>query len=217
MNLFENLQIMKEAKNIIKEDILDEVPVFEANYKFNGTSLEVILTEEETYINVYINDDVYLQEPKKYVNNDHDLEYLAFSTAVDYYKELKFADKIEEAAILKNEKDMEQVTENTNLRPFDSRDHAGWGGVHNFADDSEPMIVDGEFATILVGQSDEQVGTEEACISIYYGDPEADSPNWGFRCYDNKESAIKDAKVLARLADDEVDENQLKRFGFTLV
>lgn len=215
MNLFENLQIMNES--IVTEDVIEETPVFEANYSFNNNEFEVILTEEEEFINVYINDDVYLQEPKEIIKNDHDLEYLAFSTVVDFYKELKFADKIEEAAILKDEKDMEQVVENTELRPFTSRDHAGWGGVHNFADDSSPMIVDGELATILVGQSDEQVGTEEATISIYYGDPEADSPHWAFKGYDNKESAVKDAKVLARLADEEIDESQLNRFGFEIV
>ena len=142
-----------------------------------------------------------------------------FGTHYDVDKpEFDFEDEeLEESKIIKDEKDIEQVVENTALRPFDSRDHAGWGGVHNFADGSEPMIVDGEFATILVGQSDEQVGTEEACISIYYGDPEADSPEWGFKCYDDKESAIKDAKILAKLADDEVDVNQLKRFGFEIV
>lgn len=225
MNLFENLQLMKESK-IVKEDIINdpawndtfnEELVFEADYTFNGKHLEVTLTEEESYINVNINNNVYLQEPKEYINNDRDLEYLAFSTAVDYYKELKFKDKIEESKILKDEKDIEQVVENTELRPFDSRDHMTWGGEHNFADGSKPMIVDGEFATILVGQSDEQVGTENACISIYYGDPEASTPQWGFKNYNNKESAIKDAKVLARLADDEIDESQLERFGFTLV
>lgn len=122
-----------------------------------------------------------------------------------------------ESQILKNEKDIEQVVESTELRPFTGRDHMTWGGEHNFADGSEPMIVDGEFATILVGQSDEQVGTEEACISIYYGDPDADNLSWGFKNYDNKESALKDAKILAKLADDEIDESQLTRFGFEIV
>ena len=113
--------------------------------------------------------------------------------------EVEFEDEeLEESSILKDEKDVEQVVESTTLKPFDTRDRAAWGGVHNFADDSSPMIVDGEFATILVGQSDEQVGTEEATISIYYGDPEADNPHWGFRGYNDKESAIKDAKILAK-------------------
>ena len=120
------------------------------------------------------------------------------------------------AKILKDEKDIEQVSESTELRPFTGRDHMTWGGEHNFADGSAPLIVDGEFATILVGQSDDQVGTEEACISIYYGDPEEDM-HWGFRIYDDKESAVKDAKILAKLADDEIDKSQLTRFGFEFV
>lgn len=117
-----------------------------------------------------------------------------------------------------NESDAnEPVIENTELRPFSGRDHMTWGGEHNFADGSKPLIVDGEFATILVGQSDEQVGTEDACISIYYGDPEAETSNWGFKNYDSKESAIKDAKILAKLVDEEIDESQLVRFGFEIV
>lgn len=119
--------------------------------------------------------------------------------------------------LFENLQKMKTANESTELRPFTGRDHTTWGGEHNFADGSSPMIVDGEFATILVGQSDDQVGTEDACISIYYGDPESDVPQWGFKCYDNKESAIKDAKILAKLADEEIDENQLIRFGFDIV
>ena len=106
--------VIDATKEVIKEDTDNfvEEPVFEADYSFNGKNFNVLLTEEESYINVYIDDDIYLQEPKEFVNNDHDLEYLAFSTVVDYYKELKFADKIEEAAILKDEKDVEVVVEN---------------------------------------------------------------------------------------------------------
>lgn len=213
--------VVKEADPITDdpdwENTFDEVPVFETEYVFNNERYSVTLTEEEKYINVHINDDVYLQEPKEYVKDDHDLEYLAFSTVVDYYKELRFADKIEESAILKDEKDIETIVENTELRPFNSRDRLTWGGENEFADGSEPMIVDGEFATILVGQSDEQVGTEDACISIYYGDSEGSEPEWGFKNYKNKESAIKDAKLLAKLADEEIDVEQLKRFGFEII
>jgi hypothetical protein len=119
--------------------------------------------------------------------------------------------------LFENLQKMKKVNESTELRPFTGRDHMTWGGEHNFADGSKPMIVDGEFATILVGQSDDQVGTEDACISIYYGDPESDAPQWAFKIYDNKESAMKDARILAKLVDEEIDENQLKRFGFDIV
>lgn len=125
--------------------------------------------------------------------------------------------KMNESKIIKDEKDIKHVVENTELRQFTGRDHMSWGGEHAFADGSEPMIADGEYATILVGQSDDQVGTEQACISIYYGDPEADNLHWGFKIYDDKESAIKDAKFLVKLVDDEIDENQLVRFGFEIV
>ena len=97
--------VIDATKEVVKEDVTtdsdwddtwEEVPVFEASYSFNGKQFEVILTEEEEFINVHINDDVYLQEPKQYANDDRDLEFLAFTSVVDYYKELKFADKIED-------------------------------------------------------------------------------------------------------------------------
>lgn len=131
---------------------------------------------------------------------------------IDILKKKQF-----ESAVIKDEKDIEQIVESTELRQFTGRDHMTWGGEHDFADGSKPLIADGEFATILVGQSDDQVGTEAACISIYYGDPEADNPHWGFKIYDDKESAIKDARLLTKLVDDEIDEAQLLRFGFEIV
>lgn len=199
MNLFENLQIMRES---------EEVKTFNISFELNNVpQTNLIKAYDEEQAKEYFAN--YKPNAKIYGIN--------VATNDDMKPGKPVIDATKEASIIKDEKDMEQVVENTTLRPFDSRDRAGWGGVHNFADDSEPMIVDGEFATILVGQSDEQVGTESACISIYYGDPEADAPQWGFKTYDDKDSAIKDAKFLARLADDEVDENQLKRFGFEIV
>jgi len=97
--------VIDATKEVVKEDVttdpdwddtLKEVVVFDASYSFNGKQVEVILTEEEEFFNVYTNDVVFLQEPKRYVNDDRDLEFLAFTSAVDYYKELKFADKIED-------------------------------------------------------------------------------------------------------------------------
>ena len=67
--------------------------------------------------------------------------------------------------------------------------------------------------TLLVSGSDENDGT--ALISIYYGQ---NGDQWAWKSYDDKETALKDAKLLVNIVDDEeVDVNQLKRFGFELM
>ena len=210
--------VVKEADPITDdpawEDTFDEVPVFEAEYVFNNERCNVILTEEEKFINVHINDNVYLQEPKEYVKNDHDLEYLAFSTTVDYYKELRFADKIEESAILKDEKDMEKIVESAKLEPISGTDIYAWQGATDFEDGSSPLIATGNGGTMIVSgpATSEDVG---ATVAIYYG-PEGDS--WGFKNYSSKEDAIQAANALLPLIDDEqFDENELTAKGFTLV
>lgn len=117
--------------------------------------------------------------------------------------------------INKNKKRIEsKIVESTELRPFTGIDSAGWGGVHNFADDTKPMIAEGEFATLLVGRSDDDVNSETATISIYFGE---DGESWGWKSCANKEIAIKDAKVLAKLVDEEIDIEQLERFGFEML
>jgi len=278
MNLFENLQMIKESNNVKTEGIFGNKKKKEEQYEKeikkvfdeNSTAiankiasriyyiiygayesdeygnakqqalkvLKVAGNEIKRYPQKLIRDTISLGDDCNIPESDELKEYYdkikqirnveKIGLEIEKYLYTKIApqlmNKIEvlkktkiESAILKDEKDIEQVVESTTLRPFDSRDHAGWGGVHDFADGSSPMIVDGEFATILVGQSDEEVGTESATVSIYYGDPEADAPQWAFKGYNDKESAIKDAKFFAKLADEEIDESQLERFGFTIV
>lgn len=210
-------EIVKEADKITDDpawdDTFDEVPVFEAEYAFNGKRLDVTLTEEEEFINVHINDNVYLQEPKEVVNNDNDLEYLAFTTAVEYYKELKFADKIEEAAILKDDKDLEKVVEATELRTMSGTDIYAWQGAADFKDGSKPLIADGEYATMIVSGPDSS-DSDEAMIGIYFGD---ENEHWAMSTFISKEKAIKYAKMLLPLLNEEIDDYDLKRFGFEIV
>lgn len=119
---------------------------------------------------------------------------------------------VSESSIMKNKKDNKQVTESIELKTFSDYDWQGWQGAVNFADGEDPMIAEGDCASLIVdGDEDNANG---ARISIYFGE---DIDHWGFKTYDSKESAIKDAKVLTRLLDDEIDESQLKRFGFTVV
>ena len=205
MNLFENLQLMQESnvktEGLFKKDIhvlCIKMKDGKWDPRFWSTDLNKVKAKQKE-----------LQQDK----NHKDLEMKICDR-----KEAQTYDKgFEKSTGNLDESCNRKVNESTELRPFTDRDHMTWGGEHNFADGSSPMIVDGEFATILVGQSDDQVGTEDACISVYYGDPESDTPQWAFKNYDNKESAMKDARILAKLADEEIDENQLIRFGFDIV
>ena len=92
-------------------------------------------------------------------------------------------------------------------------DSYAWQGANDFADGTKPFIAEGEGGTLLVSGSDENDGT--ALISIYYG---PDGDQWAWKSYDDKETALKDARLLVNIIDDEeVDVNQLKRFGFELM
>lgn len=205
MDLFENLQIMKESnlktEGIFKKDInVLCVKMNDGKWdpRFWSTDLNKVKEKQKE-----------LQQDKHY--KDLEMKICDRKEAKQYNKDF------EKSTGNLDESYNHKVNESTELRPFDTRDYAGWGGAHKFSDGSAPMIVDGEYATIIVSQSDEQVGTDEATIAIYYGDVDADENHWSFKGYDDKESAIKDAKVLAKLADDEIDESQLNRFGFTNV
>lgn len=100
------------------------------------------------------------------------------------------------------------------LKPMSKEDSFGWQGANNFADGSKPLIAEGKGGILIVSGSDENDGS--ALISIYYGPDDGDQ--WAWKSYDNKEVAIKDAKLLVNIIDnEEVDANQLKRFGFELM
>ena len=99
------------------------------------------------------------------------------------------------------------------LKSMSGVDSYAWQGANDFADGTKPFIAEGEGGTLLVSGSDENDGT--ALISIYYG---PDGDQWAWKSYDNKEIALKDAKLLVNIIDDEeVDVNQLKRFGFDIM
>ena len=99
------------------------------------------------------------------------------------------------------------------LKPMTKEDSFGWQGANNFADGTQPYIADGKGGTLIVSGSDEN--DESALISIYYG---PDDDQWAWKSYADKETALKDAKLLVNIVDDEeVDVNQLKRFGFELM
>ena len=99
------------------------------------------------------------------------------------------------------------------LKSMSGVDSYAWQGANDFADGTKPFIAEGEGGTLLVSGSDENDGT--ALISIYYG-PNGDQ--WAWKSYDDKETALKDAKLLVNIVnDEEVDVNQLKRFDFEIM
>lgn len=97
------------------------------------------------------------------------------------------------------------------LRAMTGPDSFAWQGVSKFPDGSAPMISEGEYGTMVIGVPD---GEDTIMTSIYYGDK---NQKWCWKTYNNKESAIKDGKILSKLLDDEIDEDQLERFGFELI
>ena len=110
------------------------------------------------------------------------------------------------------------ATKNKNLKEATLKSMSGvdsyaWQGANDFADGSKPLIAEGKGGTLIVAGSDENDGT--VLISIYYG---PDGDQWAWKSYDDKETALKDARLLVNIIDDEeVDVNQLKRFGFELM
>lgn len=99
------------------------------------------------------------------------------------------------------------------LKSMSGVDSYAWQGANDFADGSKPLIAEGKGGTLIVAGSDENDGS--ALISIYYG---PDGDQWAWKSYDDKETALKDAKLLVNIVDDEeVDVNQLKRFDFEIM
>lgn len=97
------------------------------------------------------------------------------------------------------------------LRPFTGKSWLDFSGAAKFPDGSSPMIAEGKFGTLIVGGPDNP-DDDVVLVSIYFG-----SSGWGWKSYIDKETALKDARILVKLLDDEIDENQLRRFGFELV
>ena len=182
MNLFENLQNMNESNidnSITREEMIEFI-------KTDWDAEEALdyvfsMLDDKTVEELYLNMKEYIEfNPNKF-----------------------------EAMIIKDEKDIEQVIESTELKPMSGTDILAWQGANDFADGSKPLIAYGDGGTLIVSGSDENDGS--ALISIYYG---PDGDQWAWKSYDSKEAAIKDARILVKLIDDEVDTKQLNRFGF---
>lgn len=212
MNLFENLQLMKESNSIKTEGI----------FKKNINVLCVKKDGADWEPTFWSTDMKKVRDKQKELQNDKNYKNCQYKIcdrkeAQSYDKSFeKSTGNLDESKIVKDEKDIEQIVESAQLRRFTGSDSWTWGGATNFADGEPPMIAESDFATLIVSGPD--CGDDEgATVSIYYGDPESEITEYGFKCYDNKELALKDAKILIKLLDDEVDEAQLSRFGFEIM
>lgn len=102
-----------------------------------------------------------------------------------------------------------QMVKEADLKTMSSVNEFGYQGVKNFPDGEKPMISEGEYGILVIGGAD---GEENTIItSIYYG---PDTDQWAWKLYDEQDEAIKDAKLFAKLLDDEIDVAQLNRLGF---
>lgn len=104
-----------------------------------------------------------------------------------------------------------QTMQEAELRTMSDKDSYVWQNGSTFSDGSKPLISEGEYGTMIIAPSEDD--DEMIITSIYYG---PDKDQWAWKSYIDKESAVKDGKILSKLLDDEIDTNQLKRFGFEL-
>lgn len=212
MNLFENLQAMNE------DDTIEYI---------NKEEIEqLVLNGFETGHMPYKNLDDFEQDfPYEDYGYGHVID------AYNYYEEMvnmgpagfyeEYSDKLDFSDSYKAEygrdelDENKKLTESPELRTMTTADSWGWQGANDFRDGSKPLLADGEYATLVICGPDTPDEEDCANVGIYYG--EDDNEHWAQKIYDTKEDAIKDSRILLKLLDDEIDENQLKRFGFDIV
>lgn len=208
--------VIDATKDVVKEaDPITDDPAWEDTFDDSE-----YLENEENLVPVRFCVTLYVD--KNYVDEikqlSHHSEYIL---DLDNYPEIEYIEdaSIEvltnESAIIKDEKDIEKVVESTEFRQFTTRDWAAWGGAEKFKDGSEPLILEGEYATLIVGGPGAEEDEDGVYISIYYGDD--DNPHSAFRVFSSKEQAIKFVNRIKTIVDEEVDEEELKNLTFDLV
>lgn len=211
MNLFENLQAMHES---------EEVKTFNISFKKDGVYQANLIKgySEEQVTEFYAN---YKPEAEiigvKLATND---DMKPGKPVIDATKEVvKEADKITDDPAWDDTFDDVKVDEPekevkpAELRTMSGTDIYAWQGAADFKDGSKPLIADGEYATMIVSGPDSS-DSDEAMIGIYFGD---ENEHWAMSTFISKEKAIKYAKMLLPLLNEEIDDYDLKRFGFEIV
>lgn len=211
MNLFENLQAMHES---------EEVKTFNISFKKDGVYQANLIKgySEEQVTEFYANykPDAEIIGVKLATNDD----MKPGKPVIDATKEVvKEADKITDDPAWDDTFDNVKVDESekevkpAELRTMSGTDIYAWQGAADFKDGSKPLIADGEYATMIVSGPDSS-DSDEAMIGIYFGD---ENEHWAMSTFISKEKAIKYAKMLLPLLNEEIDDYDLKRFGFEIV
>ena len=211
MNLFENLQAMHES---------EEVKTFNISFKKDGVYQANLIKgySEEQVTEFYAN---YKPEAEiigvKLATND---DMKPGKPVIDATKEVvKEADKITDDPAWDDTFDDVKVDEPekevkpAELRTMSGTDIYAWQGAADFKDGSKPLIADGEYATMIVSGPDSS-DSDEAMIGIYFGD---ENEHWAMSTFISKEKAIKYAKMLLPLLNEEIDDYDLTRCGFEIV
>ena len=84
---------LEESLITIDEEVdVDENEVYNTKVSIDKEIIDVTITEDPdgVFYNVYVNENIYLQEPKNTVKN---IKLLAFDSAVDAYKDFYFNDR----------------------------------------------------------------------------------------------------------------------------
>lgn len=202
MNLFENLCNIKESheeNDIIKVKISGCAPSSEGSPE-----------EEKDY--------------REFVKNDYNLDIIDFGDVTpdigyevvqgseedveNYLSEIYGFDFDDDEVEIIESLDIKKEAD---LKTMSGADQFAWQGVENFPDGEKPMISEGKYGILVIGGTNGEENT--ITLSIYYG---PDGNRWAWKSYNNKATAIKDAKIFSKLLDDEIDEIQLDRFGFEI-
>lgn len=217
MNLFENLQMVKESNNynvyVWDLEVCDKVSnkKIKADERKYNVGLDYDFDSE--YYSVTVSGDV--DDVIKWLSCEY------FDCGISDLCEYIEDDIIDEELVQiwnKKHPGMDfyefccenlQMVKESNLKTMTDQDRTGYQGVNNFPNGNEPMIADGKCGLLVIGGADGE--PDMTIVSLYYG---PDSDRWAWKLYDNQDEAIKDANLFTKLLDDEIDTIQLKRFGF---
>ena len=214
-NLFENLQLMKENLTPIKESAFD-----------NDFILDIVKMGYETGHQVFDSYEDFIEDEEVQDIEDKEAAWDFYCNLIDmgpagFYEEYRdeldfdpsfiaeYSEDDEEFENLQTMRESEEVKP-AELRTMSGTDIYAWQGANDFKDGSKPLIADGEYATMIVSGPDSS-DSDEAIISIYFGD---ENEHWATSTFISKEKAIKYAKMLLPLLNEEIDDYYLKRFVF---
>lgn len=218
MNLFENLNNYKEAIKKEATGVYKNADFEKAGYIYNkrdgfwyypktytkGTN-EYQLIYDDSHGKFIVYNKTKFDDPKTHDKYSDTKDNLATWD----YKEVTLSQAIEKFKNLFN------IKESAELRPFNKNDWSGWQGVNKFADGSEPYIAYGEYATLVIGG--DSIPEEGSIVQIDYTDEDAEYPSFATKNFKDKEDAIRFGQNCLELIDSPIDENELRNLHFDYI